>query len=77
MENKKRYKYKRMNKKNYLLKIYIDTIIQNSLIETEKISESMKILADDKNTEFEILSKINEIYFEKISKLKLIKEKLK
>jgi hypothetical protein len=66
-----------MNQKNYLLKIYIDTIIQNSLIETEKISESIKILSDDKNTEFEILSKINEIYFEKISKLKLIKEKLK
>lgn len=66
-----------MNKKNYLLKIYIDTIIQNSLIETEKISESIKILSEDNYTGVETLSKINEIYFDKIYKLKLLKEKLK
>lgn len=77
MENKKRYKYKRMNKKNYLLKIYIDTLIQNSLIETEKITESIKILSEDNYTGVEMLSKINEIYFDKIYKLKLLKEKLK
>lgn len=66
-----------MNKKNYLLKIYIDTIIQNSLIETEKIRESIKILSEDNYTGVEMLSKINEIYFDKIYKLKLLKEKLK
>jgi hypothetical protein len=66
-----------MNKKNYLLKIYIDTIIQNSLIETKKITESIKILSEDNYTGVEMLSKINEIYFDKIYKLKLLKEKLK